>query len=178
MIELMTLEEIADYLRVTEKTVYRMLKKGTIPAIRVGKGWRFEKHTIEEWLKKKTIGTKAKILVVDDETNIQLLFSETLSELGHQVMLAGNGTEGLELVKLNDFDLAFIDLKMPGLDGVELFHQIRILKPNLTVIIITGYPDSDLMARALEQGPFGVMNKPFGETDIINATNNFLRFSV
>jgi excisionase family DNA binding protein len=178
MVELMTLEEMANYLRVTEKTIYRMVKRGNIPAIRVGRSWRFEKSSIEEWLKKKTIGAKAKILVVDDEENIQLLFSETLGELEHEVTVTGNGTEGLELAKRKDFNLAFIDLKMPGVDGVELFRQIRILKPNLTVILITGYPDSELMARALAQGPFGIMNKPFGESDIIEATNNFLRLSI
>ena len=86
-------------------------------------------------------------------------------------------SEGLELVKQRNFDLIFLDLKMPGMDGAELFRQIRMIKPELPVTIITGYPDSDMMARALAQGPFGVMNKPFGESEIISAVDLFFRIS-
>jgi len=178
MVEVMTLQEVADYLRVTPKTISRLLKTGSIPASRVGRQWRFDKTSIDEWLKRRSVGVKARVLVVDDEENVQLLFKETLGELGHEVITVGSGVKGLELVKQRDFDLVFLDIKMPDMDGVEMFRQIKKLKPNLTVIIITGYPDSEMMARALAQGPFGVMSKPFGESDIINATNNFLRLSV
>jgi len=85
--------------------------------------------------------------------------------------------EGLELVKQADFDLVFLDLKMPRMDGAELFRQIKIIKPKLPVVIITGYPDSDVMARALAQGPLGVIGKPFDESDIIEAVNGFLRIT-
>ncbi len=85
--------------------------------------------------------------------------------------------EGLELVKQADFDLVFLDLKMPRMDGAELFRQIKIIKPKLPVVIITGYPDSDVMARALAQGPLGVMSKLFDESDIIAAVNSFLRIT-
>ena len=71
--------------------------------------------------------------------------------------------------------MIFHDLRVPGTDGAELFYQIKTLKPKLPVTIITGYPDSDMMAQALAQGPFGVMNKPFGESDIVAAANVFLR---
>ncbi|GAJ07288.1 unnamed protein product, partial [marine sediment metagenome] len=117
----------------------------------------------------------ANILVIDDEEMIRTLFKETLEELGHKVITAETASKGLDLVNQQDFDLIFLDLKMPGMDGAELFRQIKTIKPKLPVTIITGYPDSDMMARALAQGPFGVMNKPFGETDIIAAVNNFLR---
>jgi len=77
-------------------------------------------------------------------------------------------------VKQRDFDLVFLDLKMPEMDGAKLFRRIKTIKPKLPVTIITGYPESDMMAQALAQGPFGVMNKPFDESDIITAVNNFL----
>jgi len=174
MTELMTVSEVADYLRVTEKTIYRLLKQGKIPAIKVGRQWRFEKAKIDEWLHQNSVGTRANILVVDDEQMIRLLFKETLEELGHSVITAETGTEGLELVKQRDFDLVFLDLKMPGMDGATLFHEIKAIKPALPVTIITGYPESDMMARALSHGPFGVMNKPFDESDIVASVANFL----
>ncbi|MBE9482694.1 MAG: response regulator [Chloroflexi bacterium] len=174
MIELMTVREVAVYLRVTEKTIYRLLRQGKIPATRVGHSWRFDKALIDEWLHRSSIGAKAAILVVDDEEMIRVLFREVLENSGHSVTTAETGSKGLELVKQRDFALVFLDLKMPGMDGAELFRQIKAIKPRLSVTIITGYPDSELMAQALSYGPFGVMNKPFGESDIINAVNSFL----
>jgi len=177
MAELMTVKEVADYLRVTEKTIYRLLERRIIPAARIGHQWRFDRILIDEWLQRSSVGVKANILIVDDEEVVRLLFKETLEESGHTVMVAGTSSEGLELVKQRDFDLVFLDLKMPGMDGAELFRQIKTIKPELPVTIITGYPDSDMMARALAQGPFWVMNKPFSESDIIDTVNNFLRIA-
>ncbi len=177
MAELMTVGELADYLRVTKKTIYRLLEQDNIPATKVGQQWRFDRALIDQWLQHSSVGTKANILVVDDEEVIRLLFRETLEELGHTVIAVGTSSEGLELVRQRDFALVFLDLKMPGMDGAELFRQIKTIKPKLPVTIITGYPDSDMMARALEQGPFGVMNKPFGESDIVAAVASFLRIT-
>ena len=174
MAELMTVEEVASYLRVTEKTIYRLLKRGTITATKVGHQWRFDKALIDEWLRQSSVRTKANILVIDDEEIIRALFKETLEELGHRVIAVGTGWEGLELVKQQDFDLVFLDLKMPGMVGDELFGRIKAIKPRLPVTIITGYPDSGMMKRALAQGPFGVMSKPFSESDIMAAVNSFL----
>jgi len=66
----------------------------------------------------------------------------------------------------------------PGMDGAELFAQIRIVKPDLPVTVITGYPESELMMRALIQGPLGVMGKPFRASDILTVVNNYVRFAV
>ena len=175
MAEFMTVEEVADYLRVAEKTIYRLLRRGSFPATKVGHSWRFDKASIDDWLHRNSVGVRASILVVDDEEVIRALFKESLEELGHRVVTAGNSSEGLELLKQRDFDLVFLDLKMPGMDGAELFRRIRTIKPNLPVTIITGYPDSDMMARALAKGPFGIMRKPFDEADITMAIASFLR---
>ena len=88
-----------------------------------------------------------------------------------------SGFEGLELVQQRDFDLVFLDLKMPGMVGDDFFGRLKAIKPGLPVSIITGYPDSGMMRRALAHGPFGVMSKPFAESDIIAAVNNFLRIT-
>ncbi len=174
MTELMTVQEVADYLRVTKKTIYRLLKRGKIPATRVGKQWRFDKAAIDDCLQQGSAPNGATILVIDDEEAVRLLFKETLEELGHRVIVADNGFEGLELVKQQDFDLVFLDLKMPEMAGDDLFGRIKAVKPRLPVTIITGYPGSGMMKRAMAQGPFGVMGKPFGESDITTAVANFL----
>lgn len=177
MTELMTVREVAEYLRVTDKTIYRLLRRDGIPAVKLGHLWRFDKGAVDEWLRQKSVRTPVNILVVDDEEVIGSLFKETLKELGHRVTTAETGDKGLDLAKKRDFDLVFIDLKMPGMDGAELFRRIKSIKPKLPVTIITGYPESDMMARVLAQGPFGVMSKPFGEADIVAAVDNFLRIA-
>jgi len=173
--ELMTLEEVADYLRVTKTTVYRLLRQGKIPANKVGRQWRFDKTSIDKWLRRSSVKTVANILVVDDEEQIRALFEETLGELGHKVVAVGDGSEALELAKQRDFDLMFVDLKMPGMDGAEFIRQLKLVKPKAIVTIITGYPGSDIMRRALAQGPFGFMSKPFSDSDIVAAVNVFLK---
>jgi excisionase family DNA binding protein len=177
MAKLMTGEELAGYLRVDKKTIYRLLKKGKIPATRVGQQWRFDKASIDEWLHQKPTEIGANILVVDDDETIRSLFKKTLKELGHKVITAETGLKGLELVKQQDFAMVFLDLKMPGIDGVEFFRQVKTIKPRLPIILITSYPDSDIMARALAQAPFGLMNKPFNESDIITAVKTFMPVS-
>ena len=177
MKQIMTLAEVADYLRVTERTIYRLLWQGSIPAMKVGRQWRFDKDSISEWLEQGSRVAEATILVVDDEETIRLLLKDTLEDLGHRVVVAGTGTQGLRCVRQDDFNLVFLDLKMPGMDGAEFFRQIKTLRPRLPVIIITGYPDSGMMERTLAQGPFGVMNKPFSESDIIDAVSNFLHIT-
>jgi excisionase family DNA binding protein len=179
MTEFMTVEEVAHLLRVTKKTIYRLLERGDIPAVKVGRSWRFDKAAINEWVKwlsEKSDRNKADILVIDDDETICSLFQDTLKEAGHTVTTASESSRGLELVKEQDYDLVFLDLKMPEMGGAELFRQIRLAKPELPVTIITGYPDSNLMMRALAHGPFGVMNKPFNGSDILRAVDSYLRF--
>ncbi len=172
----MTLEEVATYLRVTKKTIYRLLERRNIPATKVGRQWRFGKAAIDGWLRQSSVEHVANILVIDDDETICSLFKDTLEGLGHVVTTTGESSRGLELVEDRDYDLVFLDLKMPGMDGAELFRRIKLAKPGLPVTIITGYPDSDLMKRALTHGPFGVMNKPFRGSDIVTAVENYLRF--
>lgn len=178
MPELMTLPEIAEYLRFTRKTIYELLKQGKIPAIKIGRKWRFDKEVIDNWLYHNTEGAKARILVIDDEEVIRSLFKETLKEQGHVVITAANGAEGIQQVRQQEFDLVFLDLKLPDMEGPEVFREIKKIKPSLLVTIITGYPESEMMERAMKEGPMGVMSKPFGYSDIIGAVNSFLHIKI
>lgn len=173
---LMTLQEMADYLRVTPKTIYRMLEARQIPARKVGHQWRFDSVSIDVWLSQNSVQKAARILVVDDEEEVCTLFQDALEESGHAVSTTNESSEALEMINSQDYDLVFLDLKMPIMDGAELFREIRIAKPYLPVTVITGYPDSDLMMKALTYGPLGVMKKPFRGADILTAVDTYLRF--
>ena len=174
----MTLEEVAQYLRVTEKTIYRLLDKRGVPAARVGHQWRFDKAVIDTWLRQSSTEAEARILVIDDDETICSLFKDTLEDAGYKVTAVTNSYEGLELVKNEDYDLVFLDLKMPGLDGAELLGQIRAVKPEMPVTVVTGYPESDLMMKALNYGPLGVMKKPFKASDVLTTVRNYLRLGM
>ena len=84
-----------------------------------------------------------------------------------------SGLEALGILDKRRFDLIFLDLFIPELDGVELFRRIRQKDKHAQVATITGYPDSDLMKKAMAYGPFVVLEKPFYSSDILNTIVNF-----
>jgi len=174
----MTVQDLADYLKVTVKTIYRLLERSSIPATRVGHLWRFEKDAIDSWLRQSTRKATAHILVIDDDATVGSLFKEALLGAGHTVDAMQDVSKGVDLIGNSSYDLVFLDLLMPGTDGVKVFKQIRLIQPDLPVTIITGYPDSDLMMNAMSNGPFSIMKKPFTVSDILATVNNYLRFGM
>jgi len=176
--QLMTVQDLADYLKVTVKTIYRLLERGSIPATRVGHLWRFDKADIDNWLRQNTRKITAGILVIDDDVNIGVLFQEALRDTGHTFDAVQDPSKGLDLIKNGSYDMVFLDLFIPGTDGATVFRRIRLVKPDLPVTIITGYPDSDLMMSAMSNGPFSIMKKPFTVSDILAMVNNYLRFGM
>jgi excisionase family DNA binding protein len=175
--ELMTLEEVASYLRVNERTVGRLQVESNLPAMKIGHQWRFKKSAIDDWLMQQSVGLKANVLVIDDDEAICALFKTSLEIEGHKVTTTQNPEKGLELVNNNNFDIVFVDLLMPSMNGAVLFKNIRLNKPDLPVTIITGYPDSELMQLAMASGPFSIMKKPFTSSDVLTAVSSYLRFS-
>ncbi len=172
---LLNTNEIAEYLNLKPVTVRRKAAKGEIPSIKIGKRFRFDKHQIDSWLSQQTSGVSRHILVIDDEPAVGQLIKGILEMNGHQVTTTLSSLEALEIITQKRFDLIFLDLVMPGLDGSELFKRIRQVDNDAKVIIVTGYPDSDLMKRAAEQGPFLVIQKPFAINDILEAVCSFSR---
>jgi excisionase family DNA binding protein len=171
--ELMTMSELAQYLRFTRQTIYKLLKQREIPAIKINRKWRFDKEQIDNWLKNSVRRDSHRILVVDDEPVIGELFKRSLVEPDYIVTTLTSSVKALELLKTDKFNLIFLDLKMPDIDGAELFRQIREIDKNVPVSIITGFPDSELMVKAMEFGPFMVLKKPFVDDDILNTVHSF-----
>lgn len=173
--ELLTVDEVARYLKLDPVTVRRKAARGEIPAIKLGRRFRFDTDEINNWLHKRKVGAKTQVLVIDDEPLTGKLFKSTLQKYGYQVTTTLSSLEALELLAREHFDLIFLDLKMPELDGGELFRRIRETIHNARVAIITGYPESDLMVKAIEYGPFVVMRKPISSTDILAAVATFIQ---
>jgi len=173
MAELITAQELARYLKLNPTTVIRKAHKGEIPAIKIGKHFRFDKEQIDKWLLRQTVGRPLQILVVDDEPIIGKLFKDSLEVIGYQVVSEPSSIKALNLVARGHFDLIFLDLVMPDIDGSEVFRRIREIDKNVPIAIITGYPDSDLLQKANQHGPFLIMTKPFTGDDILQAVNTY-----
>ena len=174
MSELLTTIELAEYLKLRPETVIRKAKKGELPAIRIGRQFRFEKSQIDNWLLQKVIGKELHILVVDDEPVISQLFEFILRKVGVRVTTALSSIEALSLIKEGQFDIAFIDLKMPIVDGNELIMRLRQVDDRLPIVIITGHPDSKLLEKALQYTPFMVLKKPFGPGEILSVIRSIV----
>jgi excisionase family DNA binding protein len=179
MAGLMTVKEVAEYLKVNKRTIYRLLRRGAIPAAQIGHQWRFDRETVDDWINQLSASNRiirrATILVVDDEDMIIELFKESLKGKGYSIRSARNGLDALQLLNELEIDLVFLDLKLRGMDGAEIYRRLKDTKPYLPVVIMTGYPDSEVMAKALTQGPFALRSKPFTDKDILAAVNSFIR---
>lgn len=101
-----------------------------------------------------------KILVIDDEKNIRNTLKDILGFEGYHVELAENGMEGIGLVHTTDFDIILCDIKMPEMDGIEVLEQIRKIKPESTVVMISGHGTIDTAVEAIKKGAFDFIEKP------------------
>jgi excisionase family DNA binding protein len=178
----LTTEEVLEYLQVNLRTVYRLIKAGKIPAVRVGRQWRFRKRDIDAWLDSQRSRAhdraaapaarsgRMRILVVDDEASIRDLLSKTLALAEYDVDTAPDGATALDRVRENStYDLLIADLKMPGMDGLSLIRQVKQLKADLPVIIITGFSTESSAIDAVNLGVAGYLTKPFRVPQVLAA---------
>jgi DNA-binding NtrC family response regulator len=104
---------------------------------------------------------RMRILVVDDEVIVRQSLSQWFEEDGHEVGSAGDAREALTLLRAGHWDLALVDIKMPGMDGLELQRRILEADPDTTVIIMTAYASVETAVRALKEGAYDYITKPF-----------------
>ncbi len=102
----------------------------------------------------------AKILVIDDERSIRNTLKDILGFEGYSVEVAENGLKGIELVKISDFDIILCDIKMPEMDGIEVLEKILELKPETTVVMISGHGNIDTAVEAIKKGAYDFIVKP------------------
>ena len=173
----LTTDEVLEYLQVNIRTVYRLIKAGKIPAVRVGRQWRFRKRDIDVWLETQgpragragtgssravtPAGRRQRILIVDDEETIRELLLKTLALAEYEVDVAPDGRTAVDRMRLIQYDLLITDLRMPGVDGLTVIREARRLKADIPVIIVTGYSSEASAIEAINLGVQGYLTKPF-----------------
>jgi len=155
----LTTEEVLAYLQVNLRTVYRLIKAGKIPAVRVGRQWRFRKRDIDAWLDSQRTQSggavpsvlvrhgRARILVVDDEASIRDLLAKTLALAEYDVDTAPDAAT----------------------DGLTLVRQVKGIRAELPVIIITGFSSETSAIEAVNLGVAGYLRKPFRVPEVLAA---------
>ncbi len=116
--------------------------------------------------------TPLRILVVDDEAIVRESLAGWFQEDGHEVQTAVSGQEALILLKKERWDLAFIDIKMPGMDGLELNRRIQEMSPETTVIIMTAFASVETAVQALREGAHDYITKPFDPEHLSHVVRN------
>lgn len=101
-----------------------------------------------------------RLLIVDDDRRMTRTLADILTLAGHEVVEAWSGQQALELVEAQDFDCVLTDVRMPGMDGVELHRQIRRERPGLPVVLMTAFAADQLIRQGLEDGVVGALDKP------------------
>jgi len=194
----LTTDEVLEYLQVNLRTVYRLIKAGKIPGVRVGRQWRFRRSDIDAWLVSQQTGAvpapptpteaeteptavaspfgngRPKVLVVDDEASILDLLSRALALADYDVDVVSSGQAALEQMRHNGYSLLITDLKMPGLDGLSIITAARRVDSKLPVIVITGYSSESSAIEAANIGVSGYLTKPFKVPKILELASRAL----
>ncbi|MFH0963335.1 MAG: response regulator [Planctomycetota bacterium] len=163
-------DQAAQYLGIHAETLRRLARESRVPAYKVGGGWRFNRSTLYRWAESQHAAYRRRsILVVDDDPTVCDVFRRTLEGAGYFVTTAASGREALEDLERVSRDLVLLDLKMPGMGGPAALREIRKRHGSLPVIIVTGYPESDLMVEAMRYSPIMLLAKPVEPDRILEA---------
>jgi DNA-binding NtrC family response regulator len=107
-----------------------------------------------------------RILIVDDEKNIRLTMTQTLQTLGYEISAAVDGQDALKILTEQEFDLLLLDLRMPGLDGVEVLRRVVRLRPDIRVIIVSAHGTVENAVEVIKLGAVDFIQKPFSPQEL------------
>jgi PAS domain S-box-containing protein len=110
-----------------------------------------------------------KVLLVDDEDAIREILGLSIADLGYEVQTAGSGEEALETIEVFCPAIMLTDIKMPGMDGIELLRRVKAAHPDIEVIMISGHGDMDLVVKSLQQEALDFITKPIRDELLVNA---------
>lgn len=113
-------------------------------------------------------------MIVDDQFGIRTLLNEVLQKEGYEIYQAANGLQALKLTDQHDPDLVLLDMKIPGMDGLEILKKMKESNPDIRVIIMTAYGELDLIEQTKKLGALAHFSKPFDIEEIRSAVRKYL----
>jgi excisionase family DNA binding protein len=173
---LLTVKETAEYLRIPLPTVYYLVQRGQIPAIQIGGRWRIKKSSLDRDILRQDKQGQPTVLVVDDDPDLQELFKSFLKKIGLSRVVVGTAKDAISSLRKQKFDLMFLDLQLPDATGDQVYKTAKQIDPDLNVIVITGYPDGEMLDRILQISPVTVLKKPL-KIEQLNQTVKILGHS-
>lgn len=117
---------------------------------------------------------KCRILVVEDDADARSLLSEILQSEGYDVDLAENGLKAIERLRGGSYGIVLTDVRMPGLEGIDLLREIRKSWPKLPVLLMTAFGDWELYGEALREGAVDMIGKPFRRAELLKVLEHCL----
>lgn len=112
------------------------------------------------------------ILIVDDERNIRFTLKDILEDEGHHIFLADSGENGINRLTQEDIQMVILDVKLPGIDGIETYKQMELLQPGIDVVIISGHGDIQTAIKAVKLGAYDFQEKPLSMSKILTSVRN------
>jgi DNA-binding NtrC family response regulator len=139
-------------------------------------GGRAGQWTLHASFKEKVMPQR--ILVIDDELDMLMLLRMIIEDnTNYEVETTNNPSEALKLLTEKDYNLVISDLKMPGMDGIELFDELREIKPDIPVVIMTAYGSLETSEDAMKKGVADFITKPFRKDSILFTINRVLELA-
>jgi excisionase family DNA binding protein len=185
----LTTADALAYLRTAPRTLYRFLATGKIPAVRIGHQWRFRKADLDRWVESRSqhlrqnqrqpdqktppladarIGVR-RVLVADDDASVRALLERILAVAEYEVEAVPDGLAAIARLRAAPFDLVVTDLRMAGIEGLELAREAKRLWPAIKVVVVTGYPSQSTAIDAVNLGVDGYLTKPIRAIDLLVA---------
>jgi excisionase family DNA binding protein len=188
----LTTADALAYLRTAPRTLYRYLATGRIPAVRIGRQWRFRKADLDRWAAARSgqfqadqktpvlaeTGRVRRVLVADDDEPIRDLLKRVFAAVEYDMEAVPDGASAIARLRAMSFDLLITDLKMPGMDGLELAREAARLWPAIKIVVITGYPSQSSAIDAVNIGVDAYLTKPFRSIDLLMAVERVFETDV
>jgi len=184
----LTTDEVLDYLQVNLRTVYRLIDAGKLPAVRVGRQWRFRRRDIDAWLDTQhqaappaprpnapaSPGAVRRVLVVDPDGAARDATAAALRAAGHTVDTAPDGVVAADRLGTQDYDLVVTELRLPALDAFGVIREGRRRRPGLRALVLTGRSSESAAIEALNFGIGGYLVKPARASELVAAAARVL----
>jgi excisionase family DNA binding protein len=177
---LITVKETALYLRIPVPTVYYLVQRKKLPAVRIGGRWRIKKDLLDASILKNQdfspapLFEKPPILIIDDEVPICQVLTLAMSNQGYSSHICHTGAEAMAKLGENTYQIVFLDIRLPDMDGEQLFERISHLPNPPHVVLMTGFPLAPVLENVLIKNPVTLLQKPLQLDQVMRITDLLL----